>query len=323
MFTVRFDMRNPTWTGRETAPLYSTAVDMAAFADEHGAMMAVLSEHHAAADGHLASPLVLASAISARTTDIPIVVAALLVPLHDPVRLAEDMIAVDLLSQGRVSYVAGLGYRPAEFEMFGFDIAERGRRMDQCLEALQAAFTGEPFDYDGRPAHVTPAPFTPGGPNLFYGGGSKAAARRAARFGLGFFPQSSDHDLEALYVEECERLGIEPGTVVIPTPGSPTSVFVSHDVDATWDAVGPNLLAEAMTHAEWMGDDHSAASSSATTVEDLRAEHGAFRVVDPVGAVDLIREHGVLQLHPLCGGTDPEIGWESLRLTVDEVLPKL
>jgi alkanesulfonate monooxygenase SsuD/methylene tetrahydromethanopterin reductase-like flavin-dependent oxidoreductase (luciferase family) len=323
VFTVRFDMRNPEFTGRETAPLYSTAVDMAAYADEHGAMMAVLSEHHAAADGHLASPLVFASAISARTTNIPIVVAALLVPLHDPVRLAEDMVAVDLISGGRVSYVAGLGYRPEEFDMFGFDISERGRRMDECLEALQAAFTGEPFEYAGRQAHVTPAPLTEGGPNLFYGGGSKAAAHRAAKFGLGFFPQSSDHDLETLYVEECGRLGIEPGTVVIPTPGSPTSVFVSDDVDATWEAVGPNFLAEAMTHAEWMGDDSSAASSHATTIEALRAENGAFRVVDPAGAVDLIHEHGVLQLHPLCGGADPDIGWESLRLTVEKVLPNL
>ncbi len=97
MFTIRFDLRNPDWTARETADLWQAALDMAVYAEEHGAFMAVVSEHHGSPDGHVASPLVLASAIAARTTRLPVVVAALLVPLHDPIRLAEDMIVVDLV----------------------------------------------------------------------------------------------------------------------------------------------------------------------------------------------------------------------------------
>ena len=57
--------------------------------------------------------------IAARTSTVPIMVAALLVPLHDPVRLAEDMAVLDVISRGRVGYVAGLGYRPEEYSMFG------------------------------------------------------------------------------------------------------------------------------------------------------------------------------------------------------------
>ena len=66
MFIVRFDLRNPDWTGRDTAELYAQAVDMTAYAEANGAMMAVISEHHAAPDGHLASPIVLASAMAAQ-----------------------------------------------------------------------------------------------------------------------------------------------------------------------------------------------------------------------------------------------------------------
>ena len=111
---------------------------------------------------------------------VPITVAALLVPLHDPVRLAEDMAVLDVVSRGRVAYVAGLGYRSEEYAMFGRSLAERGRRMDECLTVLQRALTGEEFAYDGRTVRVTPQPITAGGPLLLYGGGSPAAARRAA-----------------------------------------------------------------------------------------------------------------------------------------------
>jgi len=69
---------------------------------------------------------VLAAAVAARTTTVPIMVAALLVPLHDPVHLAEDMAVLDVISHGRVMYVAGLGYRPEEYAMFGRALDQRG-----------------------------------------------------------------------------------------------------------------------------------------------------------------------------------------------------
>ena len=96
--------------------------------------MLVLSEHHAAPDGYLPSPLVLGAAVAARTTRIPIWVSALLVPLHDPVRLAEDIAVLDLISNGRISIVTGLGYRPVEYALLDQDWKSRGKRLDLCLE---------------------------------------------------------------------------------------------------------------------------------------------------------------------------------------------
>jgi alkanesulfonate monooxygenase SsuD/methylene tetrahydromethanopterin reductase-like flavin-dependent oxidoreductase (luciferase family) len=69
--------------------------------------MAVLSEHHATADGHLPSPLILASAIAARTKVLNVLVAAAVLPLYHAVRLAEDMAVLDNLSEGRVHHVFG------------------------------------------------------------------------------------------------------------------------------------------------------------------------------------------------------------------------
>jgi alkanesulfonate monooxygenase SsuD/methylene tetrahydromethanopterin reductase-like flavin-dependent oxidoreductase (luciferase family) len=318
---VRFDMRAPVDGPAPIADLYEAALEMAVWADRHGAVSVVLSEHHASPDGYLPSPLVLAGAMAARTSTVPIMVAALLVPLHDPVRLAEDMAVLDVVSRGRVAYVAGLGYRPEEYAMFGQRLAARGTRMDECLTVLQRAWTGEEFEYDGRTVHVTPPPTTPGGPMMFYGGGSAAAARRAARFGLGFFAQTWAEGLEQTYADECARLGREPGMCVIPAPGTPTSVFVAEDVDRAWDRIGPYMLHDARMYASWLGDAAAASKSAALTVDALRSEAGAYRVLTPEQAVDHVREHGVLALHPICGGCPPALAWETLSLVADRVLP--
>jgi alkanesulfonate monooxygenase SsuD/methylene tetrahydromethanopterin reductase-like flavin-dependent oxidoreductase (luciferase family) len=250
-------------------------------------------------------------------------VAALLVPLHDPVRLAEDMAVLDILSRGRVSYVAGLGYRPEEFAMFGRSLAARGRRMDECLAVLQRAWTGEPFEYEGRTVRVTPPPVTPGGPMLLCGGGTLATARRAARFGVGLLAQTWVDGLEEEYGAECARLGHEPGLCFVPAPGAATSVFVAEDPDRAWPRLGPFLLHDARMYASWLGDTAAASKSEAVSVESLRAENGAYRVLTPQQAVDYVRTHGVLPLHPLCGGCPPELAWESLELVADQVLPAL
>jgi alkanesulfonate monooxygenase SsuD/methylene tetrahydromethanopterin reductase-like flavin-dependent oxidoreductase (luciferase family) len=108
MFLMRFDMRAPAF-GASTTELYAAALDMASFAESRGAVTAALCEHHTMADGYLPSPLVLATAIAARTTTLPIMTAALILPLYDPIRLAEDMAVLDILSGGRVSYLMAVG----------------------------------------------------------------------------------------------------------------------------------------------------------------------------------------------------------------------
>ena len=207
--------------------------------------------------------------------------------------------------------------------MFGQSLSERGRRMEECLRVLQQAWTGEEFDYDGRTVRVTPRPTTPGGPPLMYGGGSRAAARRAARFGLGFFAQTWASDLEQTYRDECARLGQEPGMCMVPAPNSATSVFVAGDVDRAWGQIGPFMLHDAQMYASWLGDAAAASKSNALTVDALRAEGGAYRILTPDEAVEHVRTHGVLALHPLCGGCPPELAWETLELVDAKVMPAL
>ena len=324
MAVIRFDLRQPGREPREVQQAYTAAVEMAEWADAKGFGLVVLSEHHGSPDGYLTSPLVLGAAIAARTTRIRINVAALLVPLHDPIQLAEDITALDLISNGRISVVAGLGYRPIEYAMAGADWSRRGKLLDECLETMLQAWSGEPFEHNGETIVVTPRPVQQPHPPVFIGGSAPATAKRAARFGFGLFPPTADSELVDIYHAECERLGTKPGFVALP--GGPGTLFVSEDPDKLWAEIGPHLLHDATTYTSWQPEgQRSHVSAYATTVEDLRAE-GVYQILTPDECVALAAElgnAGAFTHHPLCGGVPADAGWASLELFVDKVLPRV
>jgi alkanesulfonate monooxygenase SsuD/methylene tetrahydromethanopterin reductase-like flavin-dependent oxidoreductase (luciferase family) len=214
MFTMRFDMRTPDDTG--TPALYGAALEMCAWAKTRGGVLAVLSEHHATADGHLPSPLILASAIAARTKVLNILMAAATLPLYHPVRLAEDMSVLDNLSAGRVAYAFGIGHRAEEYEHLGVDWGSRGRVADENVALLRELLRGEPVEVDGRRVHVTPTPATKGGPRILIAGGSAAAARRAGRHGLGFISYVDSAALRKTFEAESKAHGHQPGPAQFP-----------------------------------------------------------------------------------------------------------
>jgi alkanesulfonate monooxygenase SsuD/methylene tetrahydromethanopterin reductase-like flavin-dependent oxidoreductase (luciferase family) len=323
MFLMRFDMRAPEF-GAPTAELYAAALEMAGFAEARGAVAAALCEHHTMADGYLPSPLVLATAMAARTSTLAITTAALILPLYDPVRLAEDMVVLDIISGGRVSYVLAIGYRPEEYEHHGADFGRRGRLVDDQLALLLKAKAGDPFEHEGRRIHVTPAPVTPGGPMVMWGGGSPAAARRAGRFGLGFLAQGGGAELAQVYADAARAAGHEPGFCMIPPTDMATTVFVADDLDAAWAELGPHLLHDVRAYAAINeGNTHTASLSTATTIDELRAEDRTHRVVTVDEAVGMVKAGNVLPLQPLVGGLPPEVAWRYLRTVTDDVMPRL
>jgi alkanesulfonate monooxygenase SsuD/methylene tetrahydromethanopterin reductase-like flavin-dependent oxidoreductase (luciferase family) len=122
-----------------------------------------------------------------------------------------------------------------------------GKPADESLALLLRLLRGQPVDYGGRRIHVTPAPVTTGGPFMLVAGGSKAAARRAAKHGLGFISETDSPGLKEFYESECRASGHEPGVTQFPVPGAPRTVFVADDVDRAWAELGPYLLHDAVT----------------------------------------------------------------------------
>ncbi|MEW2633221.1 LLM class flavin-dependent oxidoreductase [Streptomyces sp. NPDC048389] len=316
---VRFNLVDPVATPQALAARYRAALEMAAYADAHGIDTVQTEEHHGAADNWLPSPLTFAGAVLGATRRIAVTVSAIIGPLHDPLRLAEDLAVLDLVGEGRLVTVAGIGYRPEEYEQLGVEWSRRGALQDELLETLLAAWTGESFTYRGRTVRITPRPCTRPHPTLLVGGSSRAAARRAARFGLPFFPSAHLPELEAYYEERRAEYGTG-GFCVMPAEKTPL-LHLSEDPDRAWALYGEHFLYEARAYASWQsGGIHSAVRSVAETVEELRSE-GVYRIVTPDECVGLGAES--LVLHPLCGGMPLEEGRRSLRLLCERVLPRL
>src|SRR6266550_1366219 len=319
MIGLRYDLRVPSFCSVTHAELYAACLEQCAWADRLRLDFVVLSEHHGVDDGYLPAPLTLAAAIAGRTKSIRINVAAVLVPLHDPVRLAEQLAVLDLASGSRVGLIAGLGYRREEFAMAGVDRAERGRLLEEYLAVMRQAWTGEPFTWRGRTIRVTPKPASP--PMVLIGGSTPKAARRAARLRCGFFPAIGDPELARVYHEACAAEGFDGGFVVLP--GGPGFVHVTRDPAADWRRIAPYAVYDARTYHEWQTPGQRSEVHVAATTEDEVRRSGVYRVVTPEECVGIAEEHGRVLLHPLMGGLDSELGWASLRLFATEVLPRI
>ncbi|MEZ0066932.1 alkanesulfonate monooxygenase SsuD/methylene tetrahydromethanopterin reductase-like flavin-dependent oxidoreductase (luciferase family) [Streptacidiphilus sp. MAP12-20] len=323
--TLRFNQVTPGLDRKDVSARYRATVEMAAFGDAQGFDLITLEEHHGVVDGWSPAPIATAAAIFGATSRIPVMLCALITPLYDPLRLAEEISVLDHLSDGRVTVVAGIGYRPAEYELMGVEWKERGRIQDEVLETLLAAWTGEEFEYRGRRVTLTPPPLTRPHPPLIVGGSSKAAVRRAVRLRLPLFTAAHLPELVEYYDRLAAEAGWDGGFVLLP-PDPTRMVFCTEDPEHAWAHFGERFLHEARTYASWQTPDiRSAVSTKALTVDQLRAE-GTYCCLTPEQCVELACAEGPLGnllLHPMCGGIPVDAAWESLHLFADKVMPAL
>jgi alkanesulfonate monooxygenase SsuD/methylene tetrahydromethanopterin reductase-like flavin-dependent oxidoreductase (luciferase family) len=321
---MTFDFRSPEWATPH-ARLYRESLEMAAFADRHGFTTIRISEHHGAEDGYCPYPLAAAAALGARTTRLRLCVIALLLPLYDPVRLAEELTIIDNLSGGRLEVVFGAGYRPREFAMLGVDFAGRTAILEENIGLLRQIFGGRPFTHQGRPSHVTPRPVQLPHPPFALAGMSRAAARRAARLDLPFVPprRKESYPLYELYQQTREELGLAAAP---PLPDfGPGFLFVTEDPERAWPVLLPHLLHEANTSAGWLAESTTARPFRNETADSIRS-NPQYAVVTPEEAVRIaanLAHPGSLVIQPLPGGLDPDFAWQSLELLASTVLPRI
>jgi alkanesulfonate monooxygenase SsuD/methylene tetrahydromethanopterin reductase-like flavin-dependent oxidoreductase (luciferase family) len=320
---LTYDMRAPDFGAHRNA-LYDCALDQVAWADELGFDLVGLGEHHCAEDGYNPSPLILASAMAARSRRIRLRTSVLLATLYDLPKLAEDAAVTQIVSAGRLLLGIGAGYRPVELESFGRSLDDRWRVMGETCEFLRLAWSGEPFEWRGRTVTVTPRP-EPHPPPILLGGSSPAAARRAAHIADDWFPPL-DPRLWAPYREECLRLG-RPDPGEYPAHG-PIFLWVDRDVEAGWRRVLPHVLHQLRSYAAWTEQafGRPAGPYAGDIDEQSVRDSGAYRVLTPEQALALaesLGDHSVLYLNPLLAGIEPAVSWDMLRLFEAEVLPYL
>ena len=160
---------------------------LAVLAEKHGFDTVTIGHHHFM-PGNMSDPLTFLASIAARTSTVRVGTGIFQLPIHNPVRVAEQVATIDQLSGGRVTLGVGMGWWPLEYEVMGSRFRERGARMEEALEILRLAWTEENTSYDGRfwsfpELTVHPRPVQQPNPPLWVAGVAPAAVDRAARLG--------------------------------------------------------------------------------------------------------------------------------------------
>jgi len=182
-----------------------------------------VSEHHFLEDGYCPSPSVIASAMAAVTERIRIGSAGIILPLHNPIRIAEDAALVDNISNGRFDLGLVLGYRKDEFDGLGIPMKQRPSRMEEGIDVIVKSWTEDKFSYQGKRYNfnnlsVTPKPVQKPHPPIYIGAFEEPAIRRAGRLGYPLLigpgrTMQMVRDTLGFYNDAAQMAGRNPNTV--------------------------------------------------------------------------------------------------------------
>lgn len=282
-FGVLWPFRNPEFARVPWESLYRSHLDLIADSEAMGYDYAWLTEHHFVDDGYSPSLLPIAAAIATRTTRIRIGTFLVLLPLHNPVRIAEDTATVDLISNGRFELGLGLGYRREEFANQGISPTERGARLQEGIALIQRLLSGESVTLNGKFSQLKDIQISPPAlqrphPPLWLGAIAPKAIERAAKMGFHFQAVGSSM-LDKKYDEALRAAGRNPLEYNI---AQLQAVYVAPSREQAWELAAKPLHYMASCYAKWFaeandkpGDDKAVAGM--TSVEDMiKKQHFSF-----------------------------------------------
>ena len=230
---------------RSHEQFYQEVLEEAQYAEELGYEGFWVGEHHFQASYRVfPSPQMILAAISQRTKKLRLGTGVSVLPVNDPIRLAEDMAELDLLSHGRMCFGAGRGYQPHEFAGFHILMESAKERFWECLEVIRLAWTQEQFSYTGKFYHyediaLLPRPVQKPAPPIWVAAASPGSAEDIASRGYAFCaaPFASSPSPE----EIAAQLGRYEQTFQAAGHGTPTTdlphVFWTHVADSTEQAL--------------------------------------------------------------------------------------
>lgn len=281
-FGLWYDFRNPSRWPRTFTEFYAQTLEQIAWAETAGIESVWLTEHHFMADGYTPSPFVLAGAIGAHTTSLRIGTNLIVSPLHNPIRLAEDAATLSLLTGGRFDLGVGQGYWQPEFAAFGRALRNRPSLLEEGVDLIRRAWSGEPAEFHGRrydfpSLQVTPRPEAT--PRLLVGAMADAAIERAARIGDGYLSTQNAH--HEVYLDALERVGRsrEEGRIY-----AGQWAVVADDPEREWARIGEHALYQINGYIE-MGAFGPPESTPTFPTPQALLDGGAFTLWDADTAV--------------------------------------
>ncbi len=312
----------------DSAQGFREYVDYAVEAEALGYDSIFVVEHHFTGYGQVSASLNLLTWVAARTRTLRVGTAVMVLPWHNPVLLAEQAATLDLLSDGRLDFGVGKGYRHNEFASFRIPMSEADARFEESLAIIVKAWTSEDrFSYHGKywqydDIIVEPPTAQKPHPPIWMGAGSPASIAKVAHRGANvMFDQFATIETigERLKVfrEACEAAGrpFAPMQAAVAR-----AVYVAKDAADKQRALDQRLEAQKRTHALAQSPDGSN-KSSMMTFADLRAasdESALFGTPDEIAEkLERLRKLGVE--HVLIN--NPNQARESLRRFSRDLMP--
>ncbi|TMA74634.1 MAG: LLM class F420-dependent oxidoreductase, partial [Deltaproteobacteria bacterium] len=169
-------------------------------------------------------PLVALGYVAGVTKKIRLATGIVILPQRHPLYIAKEVATLDVLSHGRVILGIGVGWLAEEFDALGIPFAERAARTAEMVRAMRSLWKDEAEPFQGKfyrwpKVESHPKPVQKPGVPIVVGGHTELAARRAARYGDGFFPGVAEDaklkDILAIMADECRKLGRDPKTIEI------------------------------------------------------------------------------------------------------------
>ncbi|MBS0222228.1 MAG: LLM class flavin-dependent oxidoreductase [Proteobacteria bacterium] len=303
--------------GLEDSQGYESFIEYVVEADRLGFAQLFMVEHHFTGQGQVSASMTVLAYLAARTRNIRLGTAVVVLPWHNPVLIAEQVATLDLLTGGRVDFGVGKGYRKAEFDGFCIPMAEATERFDEAMEIIRKAWTTEGrFSHHGQRWHydnivVEPEPLQRPHPPLWLAAGSRDSIRRAAREGYNLLLDQLaqvDQIVEriAIFREECAHVGRAYDPAMVAT-ARPLQMIHHEDERAQAYEVRKRVLA---------------------TIGDLARDTLPDRVEDDTAPLLGLPEEVIARLKALEAGgatnillVDPNASVANLRAFAREVMP--
>jgi alkanesulfonate monooxygenase SsuD/methylene tetrahydromethanopterin reductase-like flavin-dependent oxidoreductase (luciferase family) len=281
------------------------SVEQVRAARDAGFDLICAGQHYLASPYQMSTTFPLLARLAAEAGDMEVASAVVLVPLHNPVELAESVATLDAICQGRFIFGVGLGYRDEEYVSFGVDRTRRVARMSEALEVMKLLWTKDEVEFDGayyRVPKVRPAtrPVQKPHPPIWVAANNDGAIRRAARWGFPWLinPHATVPMVAqqlAGYRDELQRAG-NPVPPVLPMM---RELYVAQDRESAYLQSQPYLESKYAAYAAW-GQDKALPGNESFTVPYPELARDRFLLGSPEDvAQEMMRysnELGVNQL---------------------------
>jgi alkanesulfonate monooxygenase SsuD/methylene tetrahydromethanopterin reductase-like flavin-dependent oxidoreductase (luciferase family) len=312
------------------ARLYAECLEEIEEAERLGYAGVWLSEHHFVEDGYLPSPLVVAAAIAARTKRVTVGTNVLLLPMHHPLRVAEDAAVADLISGGRFVLGVGQGYVQHEFEVLGFNRKYRPSLLEEGVEIIRCAWEEGRIAYDGKRWRFEDLPFGPHlerRPPIYIGASADPAIDRAARMADGFLTSAAWGGGNVVTYRKVQEALARHGRADADFPYVASGVvYVREDSERARSEVAPAIAYQRSRYAEW-GTDRGRPKPEPIRPEDLLWER--YFVGNPEQVAEgLARLHQEAPYDHYCfwarlPGITHEQALANIHLFASEVAPRV